>query len=246
MTPHPEHLNLRAQLHAAADPSRRPPVNYLGEGSDEVLGVPVPVRRSIASAWARAQGRNDSAGVLAVVESLFDGPTLEEKTLGPLILGCHRAARAAVRPDDVDRWLGKLTGWSEIDHLCQGLFPAAQLLADWPAWREALDAWPEADSAAHRRASLVLLTGPVRTDPDPRLAAQAFATLERLCRETDPLISKAVSWLLRSLAARHADAVSGWLEPHASVVPSFVAREVRAKLATGRKSGLPSPESSAS
>lgn len=238
MAAHPQHLALRTRLEAVADPARRPPPNYLGQGADPVLGVPVPERRAIAAAWVATRDRDDAAGVLQVVESLFDGPTLEEKTLGPLILGRHRAARAAAGPADVDRWLTKLTGWAEIDHLCQSLFPAEQLLADWPAWQAALEGWSRSDSAAHRRAALVLMTGPVRRSADDRLARQAFAALDRLGGETDPLISKAVSWLLRALAARHGPAVAFWLEAHGAAAPAFVVREVRAKLATGRKSAV--------
>ncbi|HEY8615859.1 DNA alkylation repair protein [Phenylobacterium sp.] len=233
---HPEHARLRAELEALSPPpDRGPPANYLGQGSHPLLGVSVPEKRALARAWASARKGAPAAEVLPVVESLFAGETYDEKTLAPLILSQHRAARLAVRPQDVHRWLADLVGWAEVDHLCQGLFPAEQLLADWPAWRPMIARLAGDATISRRRAALVLLTAPVRRSPDPRLKDLAFANLEILQRERDILITKAVSWLLRSLVTHHPEAVAAWLQAYDAELPAIARREVRAKLDTGRK-----------
>ena len=146
-------------------------------------------------------------------------------------------ARKAVTPQDVDRWLGELTGWAEVDTLCQNLFTGEGMLADWPAWRGLFEGLSRDGNINKRRASLVLLTGPVRYGDDARFSDIAFAMIERLKGERDVLVTKAVSWLLRSLTTRHADAVARYLEANAATLPKIAVRETRTKLDTGTKSG---------
>ncbi|WP_334163885.1 DNA alkylation repair protein [Phenylobacterium sp.] len=237
---HPEHAGLLAGLEALAPPpGKRPPPNYLGQGSHPLLGVSVPAKRSLARAWAVAHKTTAPAEVLAVVESLFAGASYDEKTLAPLILAAHRPARLAVRPHDVRRWLGGLVGWAEVDHLCQNLFPPEQLLADWPAWSGMIADLAADPEISRRRAALVLLTGPAKRSPDLRLRDLAFANLQALQGERDALVAKAVSWLLRALVVHHAREVAAWLEAHAAALPAIAVRETCGKLATGRKSGRP-------
>ncbi len=113
-----------------------------------------------------------------------------------------------------EAWLDRVVGWDEVDALCANAFQADDFLAAWPLW----SAWLTrlaADANTHkRRASLVLLTGPVRRSDDARLAELAFANIAVLQSERPILITKAVSWLLRSLVARHRGAVIGYLEAH--------------------------------
>ncbi|MCR5875600.1 DNA alkylation repair protein [Phenylobacterium sp. J426] len=236
-----EHLRLIGAIEAAADPSRRPPSGYFGQGDHPLYGLSVPAKREIARRWVRTHDEVSPERVLALVDSLMGGASYEEKTLGPLILGCHAKARADVTPSHVDRWLGGLQGWAEVDHLCQGLFSADQLLATWVAWEPALAAWSRDGAISRRRASLVLLTGPTRASPDPRLKARAFANIDTLAAERDPLITKAVSWLLRSMTRHHAADVEAYVAANAERLPAVAVREVRTKLATGAKSGRPAP-----
>jgi 3-methyladenine DNA glycosylase AlkD len=55
--------------------------------------------------------------------------------------------------------------------------------------------------------------------------------------ERDILITKAVSWLLRSMSARHGPAVAAYLDASAASLPAVVVRETWTKLRTGTKSG---------
>lgn len=201
------------------------------------LRVPVPKRRLVARTWVREHTSLATAEVLAVVDRLFAGDSHEEKTLGAFVLAYAPAARAAVTADDVDRWLDQLRGWAEIDALCSNVFTSAELLGAWAAWEPALVRLAKDESVDKRRAALVLLTGPVHDSDDERLRDRAFLTIDELTSEREIAITKAISWLLRSLITRHRDDVVAYLDASEESLPRIAVRETRTKLRTGTKSG---------
>ena len=234
---HPEHAHLLEQIRRGVRPSRHGGFDLAAySGSPHVFhGLSVPQRRAIARAW-RAQHKAMPAGQLVeVLDSLFDGASHDEKTLATMLLALHKTARLGMGPSDVDRWLGRLVGWAEVDSLCQNIFTADEMLSDWPAWRGLIERLASDSNINKRRASLVLLVGPVRYSDDERFAALALANIERLKVERDILITKAVSWLLRSMVERHRARLVAYLEANDPSLPRIAVREARAKLQTGRK-----------
>ena len=234
---HPEHAALLGELRTSAGAKQQGGFDLKGyHGSAEpVLGVRAPQMRRIAKAWAAAHTSEAAGETLAVVSSLFQGASHDEKVLGAVLLGYCRRARAAAGPRDLEGWLDHLAGWAQVDSLYQNTFPAEQLLADWPAWNALIERLARDPNINKRRAALVLLQGVVRYSDDPRLSALAFAMIERLKGERAVLITKAVSWLLRALAARHRAETEGYLDREAANLPAIAVRETRTKLATGRK-----------
>ncbi|HEY1928960.1 MAG TPA: DNA alkylation repair protein [Caulobacteraceae bacterium] len=236
---HPEHARLLAEIRALApSPREEPPQrdSYGGSGHP-FYRVGVPERRAIAKAWvARRRGR-DPSETLAVIDSLFAGDSHEEKTLPGFILALDRVAHRRVRPADLDRWLGELNGWAEIDCLCQSVFTAEDMAADWPAWKALIDRLAADKNINKRRAALVLLNAPVRGSDDPCFRDLALQVIDTLKAERDILITKAVSWLLRTTTSRHRAAVEDYLAREADHLPKIAVRETRIKLATGTKSG---------
>ena len=236
---HREHRALLEQLRQAGRPTAQghfDPASYHGSGH-VFHNVPVPDRRRIAKAWIAAHKALPPPEFLAVVDSLFAGPSHEEKTLAALLLAVAPKLRASFGPAEVERWLDHLTGWAEVDSLCQNLFTAQEMLADWPAWKALIERLARDANINKRRAALVLLTGPVHRSDDPRFVELAFRTVEQLKGERPILITKAVSWLLRAMTTRHAQAAAAYVEAQATSLPSIAVRETRTKLATGRKSG---------
>jgi 3-methyladenine DNA glycosylase AlkD len=239
-----EHARFVEALAAAGTPYHGDP-----EGNDSYSGsnhpfyfVSVPERRRLVGGWLAAHRRAPAAQVLAMADSLFRGPSHEEKTLAALLLGYSPAARRAATPAMADAWLDQLTGWAEIDTLCASVFTAADFAQDWPAWRVLIEALAGDPNINKRRAALVFLVTPTRTSPDPRFADLAFGVTTRLGPERDILIAKAVSWLLRALTGHHGAAVAAYLDANRAVLPAIALRETRAKLASGTKSGRPSKQ----
>jgi 3-methyladenine DNA glycosylase AlkD len=235
-----EHAALLAELRAAARPIRRdlPPQNdsYGGSGRP-YFNVSVPARRAMVKRWLASHKALTTDAFLAVVESLTQGQSHEEKTLAGMLVASNAKARPTVTTADLDRWLGRLNGWAEIDTWCQNLFTAEDMLADWPAWSGLIDRLSRDENINKRRAALVLLNGPVHYSPDPRFRDLAFEVLQRLKAERPILITKAVSWLLRSMVTQHRDAVAAYLDANADSLPKIAIRETKTKLKTGTKSG---------
>ena len=233
-----EHKSLLAEIKARARPGNRDkPGNDSYHGSEHPFYfVSVPDRRAIAKRWLAEHKGTLVKEVRQTIESLFDGQSHEEKTLACLLLAMSAPVRASVKPKDIERWLNKLNGWAEVDSLCQNVF-ADELAADWPNWRKLIGRLSKSKNINRRRASLVLLTRPVHAFKDARFRDEAFEIIERLQAERDILITKAVSWLLRSLTTHHASAVTRFLRENAETLPKIAIRETTTKLRTGTKSG---------
>jgi len=233
-----EHAGLVDELRRLGRPYRGGQRNdsYTGSGRP-FFNVSVPDQRRLARGWLAAHRRSADAEVLALVDRLLRGETYEEKVLGAIFLALSRRARALATPAMADAWLDDLNGWAEIDCLCAGVFPAEGLAADWAAWRELIHRLSRDGNINKRRAALVMLTTATRTSDDLRVRDLAFALVERLKAEKPILITRAVSWLLRSMSARHGPAVAAYLDANAHSLPAIAVRETRAKLRSGTKSG---------
>jgi 3-methyladenine DNA glycosylase AlkD len=169
--------------------------------------------------------------------ALSHGTTYNEFIFVGLLLRHRPDLRQTLDPQCLDDWLEYAQGWAEVDSLCQSVFTADEMLARWKEWKRLLVGLRASPNVHKRRASLVLLTWPVRERPDPRLARLAFANIVRLQRDPDILITKAISWLLRNLSKHHRAEVEDFLRDHVDALPRVALREVRHKLDTGVRSG---------
>lgn len=233
---HADHKHVLAVIRKAGKPGGALGKSYLGS-KHKFYNVTVPLRRKIARDWLRARQEIPPKDFFAVLNSLFKGASHEEKTVAALLLVYAPKLRALVRPKDIDAWLTHLHGWAEIDTLCQNVFTAAEMLANWPGWNKKIEKLTRDRNINKRRASLVLLVGPTHYSSDARFRDLAFATIERLKSEKDILITKAVSWLLRSMVTQHKREVALYIQVNADSLPAVAVRETRNKLKTGTKSG---------
>jgi 3-methyladenine DNA glycosylase AlkD len=218
----------RNRVHSRANDS------YLSSGH-HYYDVPVPIRRTLAKAWLKENKGIPDAEFLTVLQSLYRGRSHEEKTLASILLSYHRTGRRTVGPKQVSAWLDHLVGWAEIDSLCQGVFTADEILANWRGWQRFIRALSRDKNINKRRAALVFLTAPVRYSDDKRLAALGFETIEALKPERDVIITKAVSWLLRSMVQHHQRAVATYIKENRHLLPAIAVRETTRKITTGRK-----------
>lgn len=170
-----------------------------------------------------------------LLDSLSQGKTTNEiGFIGDLLQRMPRL-RHQLDPRRVAAWLEHVQGWAETDGICQSTFAAEDLLSNWSQWRAQLLAMAKSVNVHQRRASLVLLTKPVRDSDDPRLARVAFANITQLTRDKDILITKAISWLLRALIQNHRSEVEAFLSANQDSLPRVAIRETRVKLQTGKK-----------
>ena len=175
-------------------------------------------------------------GILQLLNSLYQyGINYTEIVLGPMILSLSPQTLKNFDPKNLDLWLNYTCGWAENDVLCQSNFTAENVLNRWSDWEKWLKEFNQSSNINKRRASLVLLTKPVRQSDDNRLSKLAFENIENLKREKDILVTKAVSWLLRSLVTFHKQEILKYLEVNKDSLPKIAYREALSKALTGRK-----------
>ena len=196
-----------------------------------------PGLHDIANTWSKEHGDISFAELVPVLDELSSGKSYQEKAIVGMILGRFSKFRKQIDPAMVDRWLLGREGWAEVDSLCQGVFSAEEMLSSWSLWKKWLLKWAGDADIHKRRASLVLLTGPVAHSCDERLFEAGFSNIERLKGEKDILITKAISWLLRSMVRSNPETVREYLARNRDTLPAVAVRETLNKLKSGRKSG---------
>ena len=225
----------RNRAHSQANDS------YLSSGH-RYYDVSVPTLRTLAKAWLKTNGGIPDTEFLAVLDRLYRGKSYEEKVLASILLSYHRTGPGTIRPKLLDGWLDHLVGWAEIDSLCVCSLSAArrnftedEILNDWSAWVRFIRKLSRDQNINKRRAALVFLTVPIRYSADNRLAALGFEVIEKLKPERHIMITKAVSWLLRSMARHHERAVAAYVRENQHSLPAIAVRETTRKITTGRK-----------
>ena len=220
--------NGRTRAHSQANDS------YLGSGH-HYYDVSIPTLRALAKAWLKANQGIGDGEFLAVLDGLYDGKSYEEKVLASMLIVGNHAGRRTIGPKLLDRWLDVLVGWAEVDSLCASAFTAEEMLADWIGWRRFIRSLARDRNINKRRAALVFLTTATRKSNDRRLATLALETVEALKHQREIIITKAVSWLLRSMVAQHKPMVAAYIKDNRHSLPAVAVRETARKIATGRK-----------
>jgi len=207
---------------------------YLGTQSG-YLNLSTGEFKKIIKEWAKLHKDIQLDDFIALLLSFNNGKTFQEKAaVGDLLIAFPKLRRT-MDPDLLDKLLENRQGWAEIDVLCQSAFDSEEILENWKKWEALLKKFVSSKNISKRRASLVLLTKSVRHSPDEKLAKMAFSNIQKLQTEREILITKAVSWLLRSLTTNYPKAVGQYLEKHKDLLPAIAYRETKTKLETGRK-----------
>lgn len=191
--------------------------------------------RQIVRSWMRRHPHLTSSEYVELLDFLYRGKSVNEVSLAGELLESLPKLRKTVEPRYLDVWLNTLHGWAEVDSLCQSKFSAIEILANWKEWKALLCKLALDDSVHRKRASLVLLTKPVRDSEDDRLADLAFENIDKLKEERDILVTKAISWLLRDMIKHNRQRVETYLKENENTLPKIALRETRTKLLTGRK-----------
>jgi 3-methyladenine DNA glycosylase AlkD len=199
--------------------------------------ISIPASRKLIKDWLKSQPPFTPAQYRRLLDSLSRGKSHSEfSAIGKLLEYCPKL-RQTLDTEALDFWLDKAEGWAEVDSICQGNFTAEEILSRWPVWRKLIQNFAADKNVHKRRASLVLLTGPVRRNADSRLSKLAFENINNLKSEKHILITKAISWLLRELIANHRSKVTAYIKQNKNSFPKIAVRETQNKLLSGRKSG---------
>lgn len=225
------HLELLKKLKEQASEitdkrKRQTKKDYLGT-TKIYYDIKASVKEKIVKDWIKKHPKLSIAEYTHLLTSLFKGKSHEEILIGGKLLKLLPKFRKQLDPNLIDKWLGNVEGWAEVDSICQSNFSAEELLLNWNNWKKLIIDFSLSENPHKRRTSLVLLTMPVRKSPDPKLSKLAFKIIDKLKKENHPLIAKAISWLLRSLIKNHRREVEKYLKENQDLLPKTALRETK-------------------
>jgi 3-methyladenine DNA glycosylase AlkD len=210
--------------------------SYLGNDHPR-YPINVPTLRLIGKEWSAAHRSLGATEFQKIVDSLIHGESATEKNMAGILLDLSSKDQRKFDPSCFDKWLDQLIGWAEIDSVCTGAYTVTEIPANWNVWNGLLIRFSKSKNISKRRASLVLLCSPMRKAADERLATAALANIDRLKGEPEILITKAISWLLRSMIKNHRKDVVDYLNKNHTTLPKIAVRETQKVLDTGKKTG---------
>lgn len=207
---------------------------YLGN-SHQRYPIAMPILREIAKTWMKRNNLVSVKEFTALVTSLINGESFTEKIMGGIILDYAKPEQRKINPVLFDQWLEQLEGWAEIDSLCTGKYTKTEIPLYWKKWKPFLKKLAKSKNISKRRASLVFLCQVVSHNDEPEIAKLALENIELLKNEKDVLITKAISWILRSMIRHHRKLVEDYISRNQTNLPAIAVRETKIKLKTGRK-----------
>ncbi len=206
-----------------------------GGNSDHSLHIRIPILKNLATNFLSKNKNISDTEFESLLDRLFSGKYDDEKGIGSKFLSLNHQHRRKLDPRKVDWWLNTLSGWAQVDGLCQSNFSAKEVLANWENWQKLINDFSSSKNINKRRASLVLLIRSLREEKDQRLEKLAFKNIDKLKGEKDILITKAISWILREMVKVYKASVADYLEKNSDLLPKIAVRETKRKLETGRK-----------
>ena len=209
--------------------------SYLGNTHPR-YPINAPTLRGIAKEWTENQGKELSVKEFtSLLTSLIEGKSATEKTMAGILLDYSPDSLRGFNPLFFDRWLNHLQGWAEVDSLCTGVYTVTEIPENFAKWKRLLISFSKSKHIEKRRASLVLLCSPISKVKDEKLIEIAFENINRLKAEKEILITKAISWLLRSAVKHYKEEVQNFVTLNTDSLPKIALRETLVKLKTGKK-----------
>ena len=202
-----------------------------------VEGLPVrnaPALRRLRREYSKRIEALAPRDVVKIATALIAGRRVP-RFIGDELIASRPDAFATLGLTQLEHLGSGISSWDQVDSFACTL--------SGPAWREghiedhAIEQWANSKDRWWRRAALVS-TVPlnVRARGGRGDAGRTLRICTLLIGERDEMIVKALSWALRALVARDPDAVRRFISKNEGRLAALVSREVRYKLATGRKS----------
>ncbi len=201
----------------------------------KVYGVRVPQLRKIAKAWYRAHKKIACDDLVALVETLWNRGSREERVLAMLLLEHYKHWAPDLTRGHFECWRRDLDSWEITDGLGWAL--ALWLMGDLDARLDYLWDLIADEDVWSRRLALVSTARINQGKTGITIPDFTLQLVDQVKEERHPMITKIVSWALREMIKHHREQVIAYLEENRDVLAGHVVREVSNKLHTGLKSG---------
>jgi len=197
------------------------------------VGAAVPAMRMVVREFSRELKALPPGGVIDVALALVRRRVVEARQIGYELIARRPDAMALLTPRLVRRLGRGNDNWASVDGFAAYIAGPAWRLGhvsdrDVLGWAVSKDKWWRRTALAATVALNVAARGGTGDTRRTVMICERFAT------DTDPMLAKALSWALRSLARHDPGAVRNFLRRHRTL-PALVRREVTIKLETGKK-----------
>lgn len=200
------------------------------------IGASVPDLRRVVRRFAPELATATPREILRLALTLVARRTVEGRQVGYELVARRNDAMKLLTPAFVRRLGRDNDNWASVDGFA--MFVPGRAWLDGRIGDRDVIAWARSANPWWRRTALgstvslnVASRGGLGDSPRTMRVCREFA------RESNPMLAKALSWALRSLAPHDPAAVRAFLQRHRDTLPPIVLREVKTKLRTGRKAG---------
>ena len=194
--------------------------SYLGNSNPRYL-INAPTLRTISKEWMKDHRNLSAAQFEKLLTSLIKGKSSTEKSMAGMLLDISTNAQRKFKPEIFEEWIDHLQGWAEVDTVCTGKYTISEIPTNFKIWKPILNRLSKSKNINKRRASLALLCSPVRYAHDPGISKTAFQIIDRLKNEDAILITKAISWLLRSMVKLYKGEVQNYVDANGDTLPKL-------------------------
>jgi 3-methyladenine DNA glycosylase AlkD len=223
------------QIEQVADPAYQTVLERSASTRFRVYGVRVLQLRQIAKIWQTEHDQLEYEELIPLIEALWNGESREEQLLAIYMLERFKRLLPNLTWSQIDGWKQKVDNWELCDALGTWVFgPWIQSHLD-----EKLSLLSELinkDNIWDRRLALVA-TIPINRNSQGAIPDITLFLIDQVKGERDPMITKAISWVLRELARKHSTHVANYIQLNRNSLASHILREVDNKLRTGLKAG---------
>ena len=200
----------------------------------KVIGVRVPVLRKIAKEWLVQNKEIDEVEFVSLLQELWSRPIFEMRSLALELLIANKKVLKKFDWSVAESWLSDVDNWAHCDFLSCNIFGFLVLWDQTHLMR--LRVWGRDSNKWFQRAGIVSTLQLIRKKEIE--AEEVLAMIDQVIDNKDPMVQKAISWVLRELVRTgHGQLVGKYLKRNPPRLVGYVVREVENKLQTGLKSG---------
>jgi 3-methyladenine DNA glycosylase AlkD len=201
----------------------------------ELRALPVrnaPSERAVNRKYSRRLQQASPELMLDLARTLLKEPDCRWHAYE--LIANHREAARQIGSVELEELGQGIDSWDSVDAFARILAGPAWLRGQVPD--EQIVHWAQSEDRWWRRAALVSTVAlNLRSQGGRGDVRRTLKVCRLLVKDHDDMVVKAMSWALRALAVHDAEAVSEFLKDHEKALAARVKREVRNKIATGRK-----------
>lgn len=210
---------IEADLRAVGTPARAEAEQRYLKSDLTFLGATVWQTRGVVKDSVRETDL-DHAGLIALVDALWDAPVFERRMAAVILLELHPKLLAARDLPRIERLIRESRTWALVDGLAADV--AGGIRAADPSVRAALDRWSVDADFWVRRASLLAELRPLRKGAD---LEPFLERADRMLDEREFFIRKAIGWALRQYARVDPESVARFVTDHRTELSGLSYRE---------------------